>query len=87
VRNVIHRPVVRRIPIPGPISYGRGLHIDLTMDDAAFEGTGILILGSVLERFFARYASINSFTQLRLSSLTRGEVRQWPARLGTRQIL
>jgi type VI secretion system protein ImpG len=87
VRGISHRPVVRRIPIPGPISYGRGLQIDLAMDDAAFEGAGILILASVLERFFARYVSINSFTQLRLSSLTRGEIRQWPTRLGTRQIL
>jgi len=87
VRGISHRPVVRRIPIPGPISYGRGLQIDLVMDDAAFEGAGILILASVLERFFARYVSINSFTQLRLASLTRGEIKQWPTRLGTRQIL
>jgi type VI secretion system protein ImpG len=87
VRGISHRPVVRRIPIPGPISYGRGLQIDLVMDDAAFEGAGILILASVLERFFARYVSINSFTQLRLGSLTRGEIKQWPTRLGTRQIL
>jgi len=87
VRNISHRPVVRRMPIAGPISYGRGLQIDLVMDDAAFEGTGILLLGSVLERFFARYVSLNSYTQLRLNSQTRGEIKQWPVRLGNRQIL
>jgi len=87
VRNIGHRPVVRRIPIKGPISYGRGLEIDVTMDDNSFEGTGIFILGSVLERFFARYVSLNSFTQLRLHSQKRGEVKQWPVRLGNRQIL
>ena len=87
VRNIAHRPVVRRIPIKGPISYGRGLEIDVTMDDNAFEGTGILVLGSVLERFFARYVSMNSFTQMRLLSQKRGEVKQWPVRLGNRQIL
>lgn len=87
VSNIGHRPIVRRIPIKGPISYGRGLEIDVTMDDNAFEGTGILILGSVLERFFARYVSMNSFTQLRLHSQKRGEVKQWPVRLGNRQIL
>ncbi len=87
VRNIAHRPVVRRIPIKGPISYGRGLEIDITMDDNAFEGTGVLMLGAVLERFFPRYVSMNSFTQLRLHSQKRGEVKQWPVRLGNRQIL
>jgi type VI secretion system protein ImpG len=87
VRRVSYQPVVRRVPIPGPISYGRGLEISLAMDDASFEGTGILSLGSVLERFFARYVSINSFTQTRLHSATRGEVKTWPVRLGSRQAL
>jgi type VI secretion system protein ImpG len=87
VRNIAHRAVVRRVPIKGPISYGRGLEIDITMDDNAFEGTGILMLGSVLERFFARYVSLNSFSQMRLYSQKRGEVKQWPIRLGNRQIL
>ena len=79
--------MVRRIPVPGPISYGRGLEITLTLDDACFEGTGIVVLGSVLERFFARHVSINSFTQTRLQSATRGEVRTWPVRIGCRQTI
>jgi type VI secretion system protein ImpG len=87
VRHINHRPVVRRMPTAGPITYGRGLQIDLVLDDAAFEGTGILLLGTVLERFFARYVSLNSYTQLRLQSQTRGEVKQWPVRLGNRKIL
>jgi type VI secretion system protein ImpG len=40
----------------------------------------------VLERFFARYVSLNSFTETVLSSADRGEVMRWPARLGRRQI-
>jgi type VI secretion system protein ImpG len=78
---------VRRMPTAGPITYGRGLQIDLVLDDAAFEGTGILLLATVLERFFARYVSLNSYIQLRLQSQTRGEVKQWPVRLGNRKIL
>jgi type VI secretion system protein ImpG len=87
VRAVSYAPVVRRVPIPGPISYGRGLEITLTMDDAAFEGTGIVSLGSVLERFFARYVSLNSFTQTRLHSAARGAVKTWPVRVGCRQTI
>ena len=87
VRSVSYRRVTRRIPGGGPIAYGNGLEITLTLDDNAFEGTGIFVLGAVLERFFARYTSINSFTQLRLVSSSRGEIKRWPPRAGRRQIL
>jgi type VI secretion system protein ImpG len=87
VRSISHRPTVSRMRQPGPISYGRGLQIDLILEETAFEGAGLLPLATVLERFFARYVSLNSFTQLRLVSQTRGEIKQWPARLGNRQII
>jgi type VI secretion system protein ImpG len=87
VRAVSFDPVVRRMPVPGPVSHGRGLRIDLTLEDPAFEGAGLLPLASVLERFFRRYVSLNSFTQLRLLSASRGEIKQWPVQIGTRKIL
>jgi type VI secretion system protein ImpG len=87
VRNVTCQPVVRRMPVAGPMSYGRGLEITLTVEDAAFEGAGIVPLASVLDRFFARYVSLNSFTQTRLISATRGEVKTWPVRTGNRQTI
>ena len=87
VRGVSYRPVVKRIPTPGPMCYGRGLEISVTLDDAAFEGTGIVPLASVLEQFFARYVSLNSFTQTRLRSGSRGEIKTWPVRLGRRQLI
>jgi type VI secretion system protein ImpG len=87
VRHVSYSPVVRRIPMVGPISYGRGLEIALTVDDASFEGAGVVALGSVLERFFARYVSLNSFTQMRLQTTARGAVKTWPVRVGCRQMI
>jgi type VI secretion system protein ImpG len=86
VRNVASQTITRRIPTAGPITFGRGLEIKVTCDEAAFEGSGIFLLGAVLEQFFARYASINSFTETILSSADRGEVMRWPARIGRRQI-
>lgn len=87
LKSVRSRPVVRRIPVPGPITFGRGLEITLTCDDGAFEGTGAFLLGAVIQHFFARYASVNSFTETVLRTLERNEVARWPARLGKRQIL
>jgi type VI secretion system protein ImpG len=86
VHSVTTRPITRRLPGPGPIAFGRGLAIHLTCEEAAFEGTGIFLLGSVLERFFARYVSINSFTEMTLSSVERGEVMRWAARPGQRHL-
>lgn len=87
VKAVGSRAIVRRIPVPGPISFGRGLEITLTCDDGAFEGTGAFLLGSVMQHFFARYVSVNSFTETVLRTLERNEVARWPACIGKRQIL
>jgi type VI secretion system protein ImpG len=84
VQQIEVRPAVHRLPVPGPISFGRGLEIDVTMDESAFEGTGAALLGAVLDRFFARYVSINSFTRTRALSSSRGEIMAWPVRIGTR---
>ncbi|RXD91901.1 type VI secretion system baseplate subunit TssF, partial [Xanthomonas perforans] len=87
VRRIASRPIVRRIPVPGPATYGRGLEITLTCDDAAFEGQGVYLLASVLRHVFARQASLNSFTETVLCTLERNEVVRWPAHLGNRPIL
>ena len=87
VRSVHAETVTRRMPIPGPIAFGRGLRITVTMTESAFVGSGIFLLGSVLERFFARYVSINSFTETVVCSDERGEVMRWPVRVGQQQIV
>jgi type VI secretion system protein ImpG len=86
ILSVSTRPLVRRLPGPGPITFGRGLEVQVACDESAFEGAGAFLLGAVLERFFARYVSINSFTETVLSSSTRGEVMRWPVRLGQRHL-
>ena len=82
LRSVSCAPVVRRLPSPGPIVYGRGLAITLRFDDAAFEGASAFLLGAVLARFFAQYVSINSFTETHVATLARGPIMHWPARTG-----
>ena len=77
---------IHRVPVRGPIAFGRGTEIVLTLDERAFEGSGVMVLATVLERFFARHASLNSFTQLALHSLTRGELKRWTPRIGLRAI-
>jgi type VI secretion system protein ImpG len=79
------RSTVRRLPFKGPLTFGAGVEIELELDEFAFQGTGAFLFASVLERFFARHAAINSFTQLTLHTPQRGEVMRWPPRAGLRE--
>ncbi len=87
LKTVSATPVLRRIMNGGPIAFGRGLQIEVTFDEAAFRGTGVFLLGAVLDQFFSRYVSINSFTETVIRTLDRGEIARWPARTGQRPIL
>ena len=87
LRKVSSQPCTRRLPMPGPIVFGRGLEITLEFDETAFRGTGVFLLGAVFERFLTRYASINSFTETRLRTTERGEVMKWQAKPGCRPSL
>ena len=87
VLSVSTQAVTRRIVTNGPLSFARGLGINVTLDEEGFQGTGVFILGAVLERFFAKYVSINSFTETSVSTSQRGEIMRWPTRSGIQRTL
>jgi type VI secretion system protein ImpG len=87
VKSIDAAPITRRVETPGPIAFARGLEVSLTLDESAFGGSGVFLLGAVLEQFFARYVSINSFTETVIKTIGRGEIIRWPARTGRRQTL
>ena len=80
-------PIVRRADTPGPISFARGLEVSVLIDEDAFQGTGMFLLGSVLEQFFARYVSLNSFTETLIRSKQRGDIIRWKPQVGRRQLI
>jgi type VI secretion system protein ImpG len=87
VRSIQVSRVVRRLPSPGPLAFGRGLAITVQVDDLAFEGSSAFLLGSVLDQYFGRYVSINSFTETVLRSDGRGEINRWMPQWGARPTL
>jgi len=87
LRSVQLQPVVRRLPMPGPITFGRGVEVKIEVDDLSFEGASAFLLGCVLERFIARHVSLNGFTQTRVFSPGRGDILSGRPRCGTRPIL
>lgn len=87
ILSLRNETVTRQLPFDGPIVHGRGVQINLELDEAAFEGSGVFLLGSVLDRFMARFVTLNSFTQTSLRTPNRGPVHRWPVRVGDRQLI
>lgn len=87
IRELSCEPIVLQVPTPGPLAFGRGLNISLVLEERFFEGGSCFLFGCVLERFFARYVALNSFTQTSLSVVERGSIAKWPPRIGSRHLL
>lgn len=66
----------------------RGMRIDMEMNEDNFAGEGdMYLLATVLNEFFALYASMNSLTELRVRGTRYGEVYTWLPRIGQQSIL
>lgn len=87
VLAVSTRPVIRRLQQKNGTGVARGLEITITLDDKAFEGASAFLLGAVLDRFVAEYASINHFTQCVIATTDRGTIMKWPPRIGAQDVL
>ena len=62
----------------------RCLEVTATVDEMGFQGSSAFLLGTVLDRFFARHASANSFSETVLRSASRGEIMHCSPRTGAR---
>ncbi|GGJ02878.1 type VI secretion system baseplate subunit TssF [Halopseudomonas pertucinogena] len=83
LRHISHRHVDR---LHGGLPV-RGVRTELEMDAEYYLSEGELFLfASVLNEFFALYASLNSFHELRVRT-TQGERYQWTPRMGLQPLL
>ena len=82
--SVHTKAITRRLPVNGPLVFGRGIGIDIVVDELNFAGSSPFLFGSVLEQFLSRHVSMNTFCELSLSSVSRGEIAKWSPRWGGR---
>ena len=81
------KPIVRRHPAKGPIAFGRGVEIKLTVDELGHAGGSAYLFGAALHAYLSRHVSMNSFVETVLESLSRGEVARFAPARGTRPVL
>jgi type VI secretion system protein ImpG len=84
----IQRPLFARVGeglYPRISAIGRGLEITLEFEETAYLDHRLFLLGAVLEQFFARYVSLQSFTETVLKTWPDNRERmRWPPRTGLR---
>jgi type VI secretion system protein ImpG len=91
IEGILHLesgPGFARIVSENGITFARGTRVQLHLDEENFVGGGVYLFASVLERFLGEYVTLNSFTQLSVTTRQRKEVvRQWPPRAGMKILL
>lgn len=66
----------------------RGLDIVVVVSQSHFAGLGdVYLFGSMLNRFMAMYASINTFTRLTINDTDSGESWTWPECMGDQPLI
>lgn len=86
--SVNSAPSFARVLTEQGLAFARGRRVELEFDEEHFPGGGMFLFASVLERFLALHASMNSFTQLSVRSRQRKKiVREWAPRAGCRTLL
>jgi type VI secretion system protein ImpG len=88
VLNVKGRRVVEFVGGDSGGGYARGVEITIELDEEKYVGIGSYLFASVLERFVALYASVNSFTKLVYRTKQQGaDVKRWPPRAGEQAVV
>ncbi len=87
ITSVKSRPIVRRMSDEVLSTAVRGLEITIELDESLFEGTSVYLLGAVLERFFRKYVTINSFTETVLRTQQNGEIARWRPETGLGRVI
>jgi len=88
IRGMSCRKVIRHTGREAWRGFCRGIEITLEFDENQYAGSSPFLLASVLNHFFALYASVNSFTQLVIQSEQReGVWKRWPPTAGEQFVL
>lgn len=86
--SIEFRPATAWLPGEPYACFVRGTEVRLQVDPSCFVGCGLNLFAQVMERFFALYVHLNSFTQLTvLAAPAQEEILRCPPRSGSRRLL
>jgi len=68
---IVYVPHYARVVRDDGAGFARGQRVEVTFDEDKFEGAGMYLFASVLERFLGSYVSLNSFSVIWTASRRR----------------
>jgi type VI secretion system protein ImpG len=81
-------PHFARVASPHGVVFARGMRVRMELNEELFSGGGAWLFAAVLDRFLGQYVSMNSFSQLVVTTPKRRQpLYQWEARAGARMLL
>jgi type VI secretion system protein ImpG len=87
VRKVTSSRIVERLGLPGPLCFGHGVEITLSVDETFLTGSSALLLSALMSQLFTRHAGLNGFVRTRTRLTQRQEEVAWPMTLGSRALI
>lgn len=81
-------PATAKLQVQGRMGVCYGNDVHLVLNPAGFPDNNLFFFATILDRFFAQFAAINSFTRLMITCHGSTQLyHQWPARVGNRALL
>jgi len=84
IENIEARPSNRLVS--GIMMRGQEIQLKLRQDNFASQGD-MFLFGCIMDHFLGNYASINAFTRLIIQEVLKGDLYQWPPRLGDHPLI
>ena len=88
IMRIESKPHFSRLISEQGVSFARGTRIEMELDEDQFSGGGAFLFAAVLERYFGMSTSLNSFTQLSVTTRQRKEgLYEWQPRSGRKMLV
>ncbi|WP_299196653.1 type VI secretion system baseplate subunit TssF [uncultured Tateyamaria sp.] len=87
LRSISAKPIMERLPIAGPMCFGQGTEIGLSLDETVLAGHSRLLMSAILAQLFRRHAAINAVVRTKTTLIGSQEDVSWPLSLGNRAMI
>jgi len=87
ITSVKTKNITRRLAGKGSVYFAQGLQFTITFDENAFAGMGCFIFAYIFKEFVTHYVTINSFAEVVIETVQRGEIIRWKPSRGIRSVI
>lgn len=87
IKNLTIKPIKKVMRNKGASSLVNGTHVEIELDESLLGGIHPYLFSSILRYFFLRSISINSYLEMSVSSIQKGQIINWQSSSGNKVML